>query len=151
MEGLANKDGGVDGCRERSNQKDELQHNKALILPHTSLLFFEAKACKIQYASAEPLRKPPTARRNAKSEFMPSPEYSRERRGRSAAHVVCTRQDRRTAAPSACRRSVLIHSAGASRSFGTGTVKQRRRSKSLLVAEFPTWLIGFMWHIEATC
>lgn len=40
--------GGVGGCRKRSNEKDKLQHNKALIFPHASLLFFEAKACKIQ-------------------------------------------------------------------------------------------------------
>lgn len=60
------------GCRRRSNWKGRLQHNKALILPHTSLLFFEAKSCKIQYALAESLRKPPTARRAAKPEFLPA-------------------------------------------------------------------------------
>lgn len=114
MEGLANKAGwgggcmwgGVDGCRRRSNWKGRLQHNKALILPHTSLLFFEAKSCKIQYASAQALRKPPTARRAAKSEFLPCLEDSWEGSGSTARARRRARKDSQTMAPSECGRFV---------------------------------------------
>lgn len=135
--------GGVDGCRRRSNWKGRLQHNKALILPHTSLLFFEAKSCKIQYALAESLRKPPTARRAARSEFLPCLEDSWERSG-STARTRCARKDLQTMAPSECRRFILIQSAGASWRLNAVKVWQHCCSKSLLVAGFPTWLVRLM-------
>lgn len=149
MEGLANKagwvcvwGGAVDGCRRRSNWKGRLQHNKALIRPHTSLLFFEAKSCKIQHALAEALRKPPTARRAAKSEFLPCLEDSWEGSGSTARARRCARKDSQTMAPSECGRFVWIRSAEPSRRLDNAVrVWQRCCSKSLLVAGFPTWLV----------